>query len=483
MPGTTVTTRVRTGPNGVTVAPASSFFVVGTSERGSTTSATLISGMADFQAYYGSYSASYTLYQQVQTFFEEGGTRVYVGRAVGASATAGALTLNASGSVPAMTLTAKNAGSWSQNVDATVVAGVSGGFVLKLYVDDILVFSSGEVTTVTQAVNAVNASTTASIYVTATAINGALALVVLALTPLTTGANGSAPTDAQKVTALSLFGSELGAGAVAIPGGYSSTVINGLLAHGIANNRIVLASFDPSAAYTDAITTAAGYSATANSEYLGFYFPYVQIPGPSGTTLTVPPEGYVAAKRAMAHNQKGPWQPAAGVLSKSRFVSGVASSINRAVGDALDDARVNAIRIIQNSVRIYGARSVSSNETDWRYLCYRDFINVIVVESERVLEDMVFSPIDGRSTVFKRCEARLVGLLEPWRVAGGLYEAFDDENVQIDPGYSVEVSDSLNPLTQLQTGSVHCRVGVRPSAVADKIYVDVVKSNLNSSVV
>ena len=62
MPGVVVTTAVRTGPTGVTIAPSSTWFVAGTAERGSTTAARLVTSLSDFEAMYGDYNASYTLH-------------------------------------------------------------------------------------------------------------------------------------------------------------------------------------------------------------------------------------------------------------------------------------------------------------------------------------------------------------------------------------------------------------------------------------
>jgi hypothetical protein len=152
-------------------------------------------------------------------------------------------------------------------------------------------------------------------------------------------------------------------------------------------------------------------------------------------------------------------------------------------GDSLDEAGINAIRIIQNTVRIYGARSASTDADNFRYITARDTLNYIASEANRSLEDLVFSTIDGRRSVFGRVEARLINILEPIRSAGGLYEGFADDGRQIDAGYSVEVSDALNPITQLAEGIVKAKVGVRVSSVGDRIEIDVIKSNLTSSVV
>lgn len=483
MPGVVVTTGVRTGPSGVNVAPASTWFVAGTAQRGPIDEAVLVTSLSDFEAYYGDYSASYTLHQQVQTFFEEGGSRVYVSRAVGASATAGTITLNASGAVPALTIDAANPGSWSADLDVAVVAGSVSGFAVKVYYQDSLIYSTGDVATAGAAASAINNSSIASRYVSATALQSGQALVVAALTAMSTGANGSAPTTAELVTALDLFGPELGAGAVSLPGQFSTTAYDGLIAHGVENNRIAILGFNPALDADGAISAASSYYDVTGAEYAAFYFPHVVVPDVTGGTITISPEGYVAAKRSLAHNQEGPWRAAAGVMSQSDYVTAISTPVNKTTGDELDEARVNAIRVIQNTVRIYGARSVSSDETNFRYITYRDLLNYIVVQGESRLEDLVFSTIDGRNSAFGRAEARLIGLLEPIRSAGGLYEAFDANNNQIDPGYSVEVSSALNPVTQLAQGLVRCKVGVRPSAVADMIEVEVIKSNLTSSVV
>ena len=485
MPGVVVTTAVRTGPNATNVAPASTFFVAGTSERGTTTAAKLVTSLAEFEALYGGYTASGTLHQQVQTFFEEGGARAYVGRVTGASATAGALVINDStDSYAALTLNAANTGAWSANVDVTITAGTGANKVVKLFNNDELVFSTGNIATAAAAATAINNSAAATIYVSATANTASAALETLATaTPLSAGVNGDTPTDAQLVTGLELFEAALGSGAVAIPGQFSTTVYDGLLAHATTYSRIALLGFDPTATAAQAVTASADYADVAGAEYLAFYFPHITMTGAAQTSLTISPEGYVAAKRSIAHNTVGSWQAGAGILSKASFVTGISSTVDKTVGDTLDEAGVNALRVIQGAVRVYGARSISSDTANFRYITARDTLNYIVTQAEARLEDLVFSVIDGRRSVFGQVEARLIGLLEPLRTAGGLYEAYDVDGNQIDPGYSVEVTDALNPVTQLANGTVRAKVGVRVSSVADRIEVEVVKSNLTSSVV
>ena len=91
--------------------------------------------------------------------------------------------------------------------------------------------------------------------------------------------------------------------------------------------------------------------------------------------------------------------------------------------------------------------------------------------------------IDGRGNIFAAISARLIAVLEPRRITGALYEAFDITGKRIDLGYTVKCDTGLNPATQLADGLVKAKVGVRVSSVGDKIEVDIVKSNLTTSVV
>jgi hypothetical protein len=485
MPGVVVTTAVRTGPSTTNVAPASTFFVAGTALRGSTSEAKLVTSLAEFEAFYGGYTSSGTLHQQVQTFFEEGGARAYAARVVGTSAASASRTLTAVGGGNALTLTAANPGAWANTgLTVTTTDGTGTKSNLKIYLGEDLVYQTGELATAADFVSAINNSATATIYVSASVNTASATLGASAGLTFSGGANGASPTDVQLVAGLDLFETNLGAGAVAIPGSYSTTAWDGLLAHCIDKNRIALLAFDPTNTVSDCVTDAESWiEGQTDTEYAGFYYPSITMTGSSQTSLTISPEGYVAAKRSIAHNAVGAWQAPAGLNSKSSFITGVATSIDKADGDTLDEGYINAIRVIQGGVRIYGARSASTDTSNFRYITARDMLNYIVTEAEKRLEDLVFSTIDGRRSVFGRVEARLIGLLEPLRYAGGLYEAFDSEGNQIDPGYSVLVTDALNPVTQLATGTVKAKVGVRVSSVADRIEVEIVKSNLTASVV
>jgi hypothetical protein len=482
MPGIVVNTSVRTGPSTTNQSPTATFFVVGQTERGPATTPKMVTSIAEYESIFGEYVSHGQVHQQVQTFFEEGGAQVYVSRVVGASPTVGSLEFVDTNGDPSITLTAVGAGAWSTNLEASVESAGTG-FAIKFFLNDELVYTTGEVATAAAAVTRINASPVAARYATAEDEEN-LVPVLTAATAFGAGDdNRSTIISSTYTDALSSFGTDLGPGAVAIPGENGAGVWNAMLTHCVNANRVALMAFPAAYSAAEAAADASAMSAEPNAEYGSMFFPWVKMVTESGATLTISPEGYAAAKRSIAHNSIGPWQPYAGKMAESKFITGTSVAVDKTAGDYLDENRVNALRIISGTVRIYGARSVSNDEDNYRFNTAREMLNYVVARSQTALEDLVFSPIDGRASLFSKVEARLVAMLEPIRIAGGLYEAFDTAGKRIDYGYSVQVNDAINPLSQLAGGLVRAKVGIRVSSVGDQIQVDVTKSNLTASVV
>ena len=493
MPGVQISTAVRTGPTSTTVRESSQAFFVGIAQRGPTDTATKINSMEEYTLVYGDYVANAYLHSTVEAFFEEGGSQCYVARAINANATTGAKVLSDISPYGVIVLNAIGAGAWSANLDVKVVAGsIANSVVLQLIYEDVLIFSTGNCTTNAQIIGKINNSIIASKYVVASAGNALGGLVTTsAQAAFTGGADGTSPTAANCITALDLFLDSYGAGAVACPeftGAADSvgTVPAALITHANTNNRIAILHTDDGLSAANAQDSAEYITGTVvdHLEHAAIYYPWVYVPsGTPGVNRLIPPDGYAAGARARAHNNVGQHQPGAGIISSARHINGVETEIGKTTADTLDEAKVNVIRFINNSIRIYGARTLSNDTDNFRYINAQDVVNHVVVEAERALEDILFSVIDGRNRVFADVEARLIGILEPLRINGALYESFDQFGNRIDYGYTVKCDPSLNPLANLANGTVTARVGLRVSSVGDSIEVSIVKSNLTTSVV
>lgn len=511
MPGVNVTTGVRVGPTGTAGGPASTFFVVGTAERGPIDEAVVVTGMSQFEAIYGGYDSDYTLHDYVKTFFEEGGNRACVARVAGTSGSAAATaTVNITDSATptpgvVLTLDAANPGVWANSSASplkdglkAIVATVGSGFTIQItyrgatvftggpFLDEVL--EDGSTKKAKQfAAEAINASAVLANLVTAT-VGSSTAAPAAATKLFAGGSEGGTVTDAELVDGLDLLDYDFGPGAVAIPGTSTTDAWDGLRDHAVANRRIALCAFGDDDDKATAIGAADGYWGDTTAErtqgsYMAFYWPWVKVPDGFGGTRIQSPEALAAAARARAHSQTGPWRAGAGEVSTAVYVTGLATPVTKADGDELDDNRVNALRVINNSVRVYGARSISSDDANWRYITYRDTLNYITGRAETALEPLVFRPIDGRGNLFGEIEAILTGIMEPIRAAGGVFEGTDPVSGRvIDSGYTVSADAANNPPANLANGEVSAIISARVSPVADKINITITKSAINAVV-
>ena len=488
MPGVTITTAVRTGPTSTSVRASSQAFFVGLADRGPADEAVFVTSLAEFEETFGGYVTYAYLHPTVQTFFEEGGTQCYIARVVGPAAVSAQNVLNEGGvgGSDCIRLTANGPGTWAHDMTIQVVASSSNKNIILRY-NGTTVYSTGLKSTTAALVNAINSSPIASKYMTATKLTDDMPQVNAA-TAFGAGAfiDGADDRTANEVdttftafsAALSLFNDSFGPGAVSCP---ETHAINAaLIAHANQYNRVAIVH---AAEGGDGAAEATALTSETGSEHGALYYPWVYIPTEvSGVTKLIPPDGYAAGKRALAHNQTGPHQPAAGLISAARFVSGVEVDVNRTVGDSLDSSYVNAIRIIANTVRIYGARSLSTDTDNFRFITTQDTVNSVVAEANASMEDLIFSVVDGRGGLFSSIEGRLTGICERMKALGALYEASDANGKLIDPGYSVKCDTSINTPALLADGTVKAQLGVRVSPIGDKIEVTIVKSNLTATV-
>lgn len=489
MPGVVVTTAVRTGPTNAQINPSATLFVAGVTTRGPEGKAVPVYSIAEYETVYGGYTSSGWVHQTLESFFEEGGAKAYVSRVIpdDAAAAVKALVDNAGSPATAITLTASGEGVWANTllkvqVTSVIPSGTVTSFVIKVLLNDVIVFTSQSHTTVAGAVDEINNSAVASLYVTAAAGASALLPNTAAAALFTGGANGGALDEGDLTEALDFFIESYGPGAVAAPGFYLAGNYDSLIAHAKLNGRIALLGFDSTDTVSDATDTAATYSVVSGAEYAAFFYPWVRIPNGSLTSL-IPSEGYVAAKRAQVQNSSGAWNVYAGAVSEAVYVTEPQSYLTASQEASLATAGVNPIKLINGTTRIYGARSVSSDVTNFRFINARETLNYITYEAKRALEAHVFRPIDGRKSLFAEIRSSLVAIMDRIATAGGVYEAVNAQGKQIDPGYAVRVDDSINPISQLAEGTIKAKIGARISSIGETIEIEIVKSNLTASVV
>lgn len=485
MPGVIVTAGAVAGPSTPTSAPSGTYFVAGQAERGPTDAAQLITNLAEFVSYFGGLTTYGALYDDVAMFFQEGGSRVYATRVVGAAATLGALAapLDDRAVTPVSTLSvaASSPGAWSSSISISVVAGsATNTFRIKVFRSGVLVEDFPNLGSPAEAVSKINAR---SFYIRLTNLASATAVpnnnpAVVGPLTLTAGTDDrGAIVAANYVAALARFDKDLGDGAVAIPR-IGSTVHAGLIAHATAFNRIALLT----GAQGADVSVLIGYAETANAQRAGLFAPWLRVPDGFGGTKAVSPEGFVAAARAKAHQLSGPWRAAGGEISRSSYVVAPDEVFTSDEMATMDGNAVNVIRTIASTVRLYGWRSTSSDVENWAYLTGADVVNRVVVEAQKRLEQYVFGVIDSSGHLLAAVGATLVGIVLPMASAGGLFARYDSDGNQVDPGYSVRSDASINPVGSLALNQVLAEVTVRVVPTAALVLITVTKAAVTASV-
>ncbi len=488
MPGVIVRTTTRSGPVTPDIPSTARYFVAGLTERGRTDAAVRVRSMVEFEAYFGTRQAYGAVYDDLRTYFEEGGGEAYVIRAVGAAAAVGTRTINDAAGVPAPSVRfdALGAGAWSTDVEVEVIAGSVAGLVTaRVYFKGALVETFADVDSPAAVSNALLGSS----YVRATAL-GATIPAPAARAALSAGNDDRAAVTATTVLAAlnTRAGADLGSGAVAMPG-YSAGTVTGattvglsLMAHAAATRRAALLAGPPTAdiaAITALANTLIGPG--EDRSFGALLYPWVRVPITGNIIAAISPEGFAAGKRAAAIAEAGgPWRPPAGSIGQARYALGPVTDINRAAGDALDAAHVSAIRPIAGTTRLYGWRSMSTDEVNYAMLNGRDTVNVAVTAIEARLEDYVGRPIDGTGGLLSECEGECVGVLEPIRTAGGLFPLLDVDGGELDPGYSVNVGPGVNTAATLASDEIRAELALRVSPVAVDLVATVVKVGLTA---
>jgi hypothetical protein len=478
----TVTTPAGSGDD--TTASAS-FFLSGLTERGSTTEAVLVRSMGEAVSLLGARVTYGSVYDQLETFFNEGGGRAYVARVVGPAATVGALTLNDRAGVPVATLRidAKDPGPWSSRVTVQVADGVvADTFTITIRFDGEVVETFNNLPSPAAAVTAMAGSG----FVRAVDLGSATAPpannpAVTGPTALSAGTDDrAAVTAADYVTALGRLTPDLGAGAVAIPGLPHTATATGLAAHASTHRRIALLAPDAGTGVAAASTAARGLRGITGAEHVGFFYPWVQVPDGAGNARTISPEGFVAGVRARNISLGRLGGAPAGEAGLSRHVIGVERTLTRDEVNTLADDAVNPIRSGGTGVRLYGWRSLSTDEANYRFLNAREVMNVVAVRGEGELERFVFRLIDGRGHLFTEVEAALVSIVDPLRAAGAVYERIGADGNAVDLGYTVDVGPSVNTAESVARGEVRAVLTVRVSPVGELIRLTITKVALRA---
>lgn len=434
-------------------------FMAAIAERGPVDRAVEVRSARQLRRYYGD-TANYTsLHADAEAFFSRGGSRLFIGRAVGPTPVnaSGSLSDGASGS--ALAITAVDPGQWGNDIKVDVTYD-SGDVTAVVKYKDAEVEKSGTVA----GKAGIAEWSQGSEYVRIT--DGGGGNPAPATVALTGGDDDRASiTPDEWGAALDLFLPEYGPGQVLAPGLTAANIHALLLSHAESHNRFALCDGVANASTT--LATAATDRATKKGRYGTIVAPEV-IDG-SRTAAGSP---YVAGRLAFTDRTAGPGQYAAG----SRYGDLGNVTVHAAYTDEerneLNSAGVQVIRAMNGGARIYGFRTLAEEDSPYTEAAHARVIMSLRAELDAVLEEYVLRKIDGRGLLLQQLAGDLTAVCLRYYNAprNDLYGNSPQEAFRVDTGSAVNTPETL------AANEIHAAVAVRIAPGAERVYLTLTKA-------
>jgi len=251
---------------------------------------------------------------------------------------------------------------------------------------------------------------------------------------------------------------------VAAPGITDDTVRDAVVAHcRRTGNRFAV--FDgpltPTGGKLESLTAikAARGDMPKVTDYAAWYFPWIKVanpiaqyvPGSSDGTVAVPPSGHVAGIYARVDTERGVHkapanEPILGALD-------VARPLSKAEQDGLNPYGVNCIRMLNNNILVWGARTIGGNSNaDLKYISVRRTLLFLRESIDRGTQWVVFEP--NTPALWQKITRNASAFLtNAWR-GGALFGNTPQE------AFYVKCDAETNPQSVRDQGEVVTEIGV-----------------------
>jgi uncharacterized protein len=209
-----------------------------------------------------------------------------------------------------------------------------------------------------------------------------------------------------------------------------------------------------------------------NSDWGTFYAPWIVVRDAfSGDVVATPPSGHVAGVWARTDMNRGVHKAPAN--EPIRGVVDLTYRVTRGEQETLNPAGVNCIRYFPaEGVRIWGARTLAAEASEWRYLNVRRLFSMLKESIADGTRWIVFEPNDQ---LLWRSIRRDIGafLTRVWR-DGALMGRTPQE------AFFVKCDEETNPPDVRDAGMVVAEIGVAPVKPAEFVVFKLSQSSIGS---
>jgi phage tail sheath protein FI len=195
-----------------------------------------------------------------------------------------------------------------------------------------------------------------------------------------------------------------------------------------------------------------------DTEYAGFYAPWIWISDPlTGARRVVPPGGHVLGVYARVDTERGVFKAPANEILRGAL--DVRHDIDDRKQEVMNPRGVNAIRRFPGrGIRVWGARTLSSNGL-WKYVSVRRLFIFLERSIYEGTQWVVFEPNDDRLWARVKDTIRLF-LRTQWR-EGALFGRTEDEAFFITCDRTTMTQDDI------LNGRLICEIGIAPVRPAE----------------
>lgn len=230
-------------------------------------------------------------------------------------------------------------------------------------------------------------------------------------------------------------------------------------------DRIALLDPPWSTAQSPSVGTGAitAWRARFDTSYAALYFPWLSVVDPLqvNPTRPIPPSGHVAGQCAATDLAIGVFKaPANAPLT---WLQDVTVPVDNALHGVLNPIGVNAIRPLGGrGIRIYGARTVSSNAA-WLYVNVRRLLMMIEKSIRLAVQWAVFAPNDDLTWI--KIRLALTSFFTVLWQRGALV------GTTVDQAFFVKCDADTNPPAQVDNGQLVALAGVAPTTPFEFVVV------------
>jgi hypothetical protein len=193
-----------------------------------------------------------------------------------------------------------------------------------------------------------------------------------------------------------------------------------------------------------------------DSKYGAYYFPWIQVYDPDKGNVYVPPSGHIAGVYSRTDAERGVHKAPANEMIRGAL--GLKYAVSKGEQDLLNPKGINAIRNLNGGIRIWGARTLSTDPS-WRYINVRRLFIMVESSIERATQWVVFEPNDHR--LWKRVTRTISSFLTLlWR-NGALMGTAPEQ------AFYVKCDEETNPSDVVDAGQLVVEIGLAPVKPAE----------------